>query len=54
MDKNPNIDIFALYEDLKKYIGDSYDDAFYDAAEGAAQFDIVKEMLEQIIGVIDK
>lgn len=47
-----NIDIFALYEDLKKYIGDEYDDAFYDAAEGAAQYDIIKEMLERIITVL--
>lgn len=44
-----NIDIFALYEDLKKYVGDEYDDAFYDATEGAAQFDIIKEMLERLI-----
>lgn len=43
------IDIFVLYEDLKKHIGDDYDDAFYDAAEGAAQFDIVKEMCEKIM-----
>lgn len=46
------IDIFALYEDLKKYIGDDevdeYDDLFYDAPEGDAQLCIVKEMLEKI------
>lgn len=48
-----NIDIFALYEDLKKYIGDDYDDAFYDASEGTAQFDIVKRMLEILIKAVD-
>lgn len=42
------IDISALYEDLKKYIGDEYDDLFYDAPEGDAQICIVKEMLEKI------
>lgn len=42
------IDIFALYEDLRKYIGDEYDDLFYDAPEGDAQLCIVKEMLEKI------
>lgn len=42
------IDIIALYEDLKKYIGDEYDDMFYDASEGDAQICIVKEMLEKI------
>ena len=42
------IDIFSLYEDLKKYIGDEYDDLFYDAPEGDAQLCIVKEMLEKI------
>ena len=43
-----NIDIYAIYEDLKKYVGDEYDDAFYDAAEGEAQYDIIKELLERI------
>ena len=42
------IDIFALYEDLRKHIGDEYDDMFYDAPEGDAQLCIVKEMLEKI------
>lgn len=47
------INIFELYEDLKKHIGDDYDDAFYEAAEGAAQFDIVKEMLQRLIKEVD-
>lgn len=42
------VDIIALYEDLKKYIGNEYDDMFYDAAEGDAQICIVKEMLKKI------
>ena len=42
------IDIFALFEDLRKYIGGEYDDLFYDAPEGDAQLCIVKEMLEKI------
>lgn len=48
------IDIFDLYEDLKKHVGDEYDDAFYNATEGAAQFDIVKEMLEILIKAVTK
>ena len=45
------INIFDLYEDLKKHIdnAEEYDDMFYDAPEGEAQFDIVKEMLEIIL-----
>lgn len=42
------IDIFELYEDLKKYLGDEHDDLFYDAPEGEAQIDIVVQMLEEI------
>lgn len=42
------IDIFSLFEDLRKYIGDEYDDLFYDAPEGDAQLCIIKEMLEKI------
>ena len=42
------IDIFALYEDLKKYIGNEYDNLFYDAPEGDAQICITKEMLQMI------
>lgn len=41
------IDIFELYEDLKKYTNDR-DDMFYDAPEGEVQFDITKEMLMEI------
>lgn len=48
------IDIFALYEDLKKYFGNEYDDAFYNAAEGAAQYDIVKEMLDRLAKAVTK
>lgn len=46
-----NIDIFDLYENLKKYVDNSegYDDIFYDSPEGEAQVDIVREMLEDII-----
>lgn len=47
------IDIFALYEDLKKYVGDEYDAVFYEAAEGSAQYDIVKEILERLIKAVD-
>lgn len=42
------IDISALYEDLRKYIGSEYDDLFYDAPEGDAQICIVQEMLGKI------
>lgn len=42
------IDLIALYEDLKKYVGDKNDDLFYDAPEGEAQKDIVVEMLAEI------
>ena len=44
------MDIIGLYEDLKKYTEDEsqYDDLFYEATEGEAQIDIVKEMLESI------
>lgn len=48
------IDIFALYEDLKKYIGDEYDNLFYDAPEGDAQICIAKEMLQIIAKKISK
>lgn len=46
------IDIFALYEDLKKYVGNEYDDMFYDADEGDAQLCIIKEMLEKISNAV--
>ena len=46
------IDIFALYEDLRRYIGDEYDDLFYDAPEGDAQLCIVKAMLEKIADMV--
>ena len=42
------IDIFELYEDLKKHIGNEYDNAFYDADEGDAQLCILRDMLEKI------
>ena len=44
------MDIISLYEDLKKYIKNKtkYDDLFYDAPEGEAQIDIVKEMLKDV------
>lgn len=45
------MNIIELYEDLRKYMDDEeqYDDLFYDAPEGEAQIDIVKDMLEKII-----
>ncbi len=45
------MDIISLYEDLRKHIQDKsqYDDLFYEATEGDAQIDIVKEMLENIL-----
>lgn len=45
------ISLFDLYEDLKKYVdnAEEYDDMFYDAPEGEAQVDIVREMLEKIM-----
>lgn len=44
------MNIISLYEDLRNYIEDAtqYDDLFYDAPEGEAQIDIIKEMLEEI------
>ena len=47
------IDIFNLYEDLRKYIGnDELDDLFYDASEWEVQLDIIKDMLKKLIGII--
>lgn len=46
------IDIFALYEDLRKYFGNANDDLFYDAPEGEAQTDIIKEMLTELAELI--
>lgn len=48
------MNIIDLYEDLKKYIENEtqYDDLFYEAPEGEAQIDIVKEMLQEIINKI--
>lgn len=45
------IDIFELYKDLRKYVdnAEEYDDWFYDAPEGEAQYDIVREMLDIVI-----
>lgn len=45
---NMQIDIFLLFEDLRKHIGNGYDELFYDAPEGDAQICIVKEILEVI------
>ena len=44
------MNIVGLYEDLRKYTKNEtqYDDLFYDAPEGEAQVDIVKEMLLNI------
>ena len=44
------MNIIELYQDLRKYITDAtqYDDMFYDAPEGDAQIDIIKEMLREI------
>lgn len=47
------IDIFALYEDLKKYVDIDYDDLFYDAPEGNAQLCILQEMLDSIINKLE-
>ena len=45
------MNIVELYEDLKKYteVSPQCDDLFYDAPEGDAQIDIVKEILKNII-----
>lgn len=45
------MNIIELYEDLKKYIevDAEVDDLFYDAPEGHAQIDIVRDMLETIL-----
>lgn len=45
------MDIISLYEDLKKYMDEEsqYDDMFYNAPEGEAQLDIVREMMEDIL-----
>lgn len=41
------VDIFNLYEYLRKYIGSNeLDDLFYDAPEGEVQLDIIKDMLK--------
>lgn len=46
------IDIFNLYEDLKKYVSVESDDLFYDAPEGEVQVDMVKEMLNEILNLL--
>lgn len=50
------MNIIELYEDLRKHINEEkrneYDDLFYDAPEGEAQVDIVKEIMEIIIAKI--
>ena len=43
------MNIIELYEDLKKYTSNDMDDLFYDATEGEAQIDIVKDMLNDIL-----
>lgn len=46
------INIFELYEDLKKYtIGQ--DNLFYDAPEGEFQLDVIKAMLLAICNQLD-
>lgn len=43
-------DIFDLYEFLKDYLKtDENDDLFYDAPEGEAQIDIVRNMLSEVM-----
>lgn len=45
------MNIIDLYESLREYVPNVkyYDDLFYDAPEGEAQIDIVKEMMEKIM-----
>lgn len=47
------MNIFSLYEDLRKYMEEEtleeYDDMFYDAPEGEVQIDIVRDMLANIL-----
>lgn len=47
-----NLSIVDLYEDLRKYMTEESraecDDMFYDAPEGEAQFDILKELLAEL------
>lgn len=45
------IDIISLYEDLKKYVSvtDELDELFYEAPEGHAQVDIVKDILADLM-----
>jgi len=46
--------IFDLYESLCKFLSVKerveYDNLFYNAPEGEAQFDIVREIFEKILG----
>lgn len=42
------IDIYNLYADLREYIGDEYDDLFFNAPEGDAERCIIKEILKKI------
>lgn len=48
------MNIIGLYEDLKKYTDENEerDNIFYDAPEGEAQVDIVREMLEEILHLL--
>lgn len=48
------MNIINMYEDLKKYIceNEERDDLFYDAPEGEAQVNIVREMLEEILHLL--
>lgn len=43
--------IINLYEDIKKYMDDEsmYDDQFYEAPEGDAQIEIVRNILEELL-----
>lgn len=50
------INVIGLYEDLRKYVSvtDELDDLFYDAPEGHAQIDVVKDMLTDIISDLER
>ena len=45
------IDVVGLFEDLKKYVSvsDEFEQLFYDAPEGEAQVDIVKDMIRSLL-----
>lgn len=41
-------DLFDFYEYLRTIVGETYDEAFYNAPEGQAQIDIIIDILKQI------